>query len=230
MKDSVDLEKHVGQDTLVTYRDGKREEGNVSYSDNNHYPYRVSTPRGSYTYTQCGQAISYSDSSEDIVSTEPLVSEKEMKNNLNLGQYAGHRVRITYRDGTQAKGRFDYSNEITNDHWPFWFSVEGGDKSWETYTDSGCVHVDGNNAKDIMSIETLDSLEKVEKGSPVEKMALALLPAVFTSLENDPNLKHAIEAAIRGTFLAMFGDDLQGETLDYSVSVIKSRIAISVKQ
>lgn len=231
----LNLSEYVWQHVLVTYRDGEQGAGVIVPTTSNNYPFRLSSgfnleDRDELTHTDCGRVLMFNESNEDIISIERIASKKEMKNNFNLEQYVGHRVCINYRDGTQAKGRFNHSDEVTNDHWPFCFFTEGENKGWETYTDSGCVYVDGNNEKDIMSIEILDYPDEVEKGSTVEKMALALLPAVFTSLESDPNLDLAIEIAIRGTFLAMFGDDVTGETLNHSVSVIKSRISLSVKQ
>lgn len=228
----MNLHNYVGQEVLATYRDGKQGTGVLQVTDSHNYPFRfasgiVPKDRNELTYTESGLILMFMENHEDIVSIERVASKKKKKKDFNLEQYFGHRVRVAYRDGSQAVGWFNRSGEITQEHWPFLFDIDNEDDVWDTYTEEGHIYLKDQHAKDIMSIEILDY---IEKDSAVEKMALALLPAVFTSLESDPNLEHAIEAAIRGTFLAMFGEDVTGETLNHSVSVIKSRISLSVKQ
>lgn len=228
----VNLREYVGKDVSVTYRDGKQGSGLIKFlDDSSYYPFIFSSGDRYHTYTEQGLVLMHSHTDRDIVSIRPMEKAK-VKNNLNLEQYLCGRVRVTYRDGRQAEGRLGYSSEVTKEHWPFkFFPTDNCIRYGGTYTKDGryCIGVD-QNEKDIMAIEILDPVDGAEKGSAVEKMALALLPAIFTSLKSDSNLDHAIEAAIRGTFLAMFGDDVTGETLNHSVSVIKSRISLSLRQ
>lgn len=232
----LNLSKYVWQHVLVTYRDGEQGTGVIVVTTSQNYPFRLSSgvsprDRDELTYTECGRVLMFNESDEDIVSIRPVEKSKaKVKNNFNFEQYLCGRVRVTYRDGSQAEGRLGYSSEVTKEHLPFKFFPTDNSIDEETYTECGQVYFDGQNEKDIVMIESLNPNYSAEPGSAVEKMALALLPAVFTSLESDPNLDLAIEIAIRGTFLAMFGDDVTGETLNHSVSVIKSRISLSVKQ
>lgn len=146
-----------------------------------------------------------------------------MKESINLRDYLGHSILVTYRDGKQNVGVIRVADSY---NYPFKFvsTTTSGARN-HSYTESGQALMFRTSYEDIISIERVAS-----KKEDVEKMALALLPAVFTSLKSDSNLDHAIEAAIRGTFLAMLGNDLTGETLNHSVSVIKSRISLSLKQ
>lgn len=161
----------------------------------------------------------------------------KVKESINLRDYLGHSILVTYRDGKQNVGVI----RVADSHnYPFKFvSTTKSGASNYSYTESGQVLMFRTSDEDIVSIQPCASKKEMkndlnpneaEKDSAVEKMALALLPAVFTSLESDPNLDYAIETAIRGTFLAMFGDDVTGETLNHSVSVIKARISLCVKQ
>jgi small nuclear ribonucleoprotein (snRNP)-like protein len=230
---TLKISNNVNQRVQVTHRDGKQTIGTIRVTDSHNYPFSlVSTTipqdRDQLTYTESGQVLMFNESDEDIVSIRPVAkSTKKMKSNSHLLTYLDRRVRVTFRDGSKALGSI-YRSDSGEDY-PFVFMPEGDDPS-ETYTADGQVYVREEDKKDILAIEILDPVDGDEKDSAVEKMALALLPAVFTSLESDPNLDLAIEIAIRGTFLAMFGDDVTGETLNHSVSVIKSRICLSLKQ
>lgn len=228
----VNLRDYLGQSVVVTYRDGEQGTGVIKVTDSHNYPFRLSSGvipehRDELTYTECGRVLMFNESDEDIISIKSLVkSGKKMKSNLHLLTYLDRRVRVTYRNGSKTTGSI-YRSDSEEDY-PFVFMPDG-DEEAETYTADGQVFVNVDAEKDITVIKDLNQGYSAEPGSAVEKMALALLPAVFTSLESDPNLDHAIETAIRGTFLAMFGDDITGETLNHSVSVIKARISLSVK-
>lgn len=232
MKESINLGAYLWHPVSVTYRDGNLGVGVIQPTSLHNYPFKFASKTSSgernHSYTESGQVLMFNESKEDIVSIKLLVDlEKKVKSNLHLLTYLGRRVRVTYRDGSKTLGSIYRSG--SGEDYPFVFRPEGDDPA-ETYTVDGRVYKSTEDEKDIMMIESPNPDYSVEPGSAVEKMALALLPAVFTSLESDPNLDHAIEAAIRGTFLAMFGDDFKGETLDHSISVIKSRISLSVKQ
>lgn len=229
MEESINLRNYLGQHVLVTYRDGRQAAGTIRISDSRIYPIALeATDReesNPLTYTEHGQVLMFNENDEDITSIEPFASENKMKNNVHLPDYLNQRVCVTYRNGLWQEGVI--IDNGSGEFYQYTFRYCGG---YETYTADGRAFMDRYDEADIISIETLNPVGKDGRHSAIEKMALSLLPAVFTSLESDPNLDEAIDRAIRGVFLAMFGGDVSGGTLDLSVSVIKSRITLSLKQ